>query len=89
MIDPSENIVRAEAAIKAMREELQPMNAENCSALIEQARVVQDMMFQIERWAIKRSESKDGLNPRNTFQDLIYGLNNALAQIEKRIGGTK
>jgi hypothetical protein len=86
MIDPAENIVQAEAAIKRMREELQPMNAENPIALIEQARLVQDMMFQIERWAIRRSESKDGINPRNTFQDLIYGLNNALAQIEKRIG---
>ena len=89
MIDPAENIVQAEAAIKRMREELQPMNAENPIALIEQARLVQDMMFQIERWAIRRSESKDGLNPRNTFQDLIYGLNNALAQIEKRIGVSK
>ena len=89
MIDPAENIVQAEAAIKRMREELQPMNAENPIALIEQARLVQDMMFQIERWAIRRSESKDGINPRNTFQDLIYGLNNALAQIEKRIGVSK
>ncbi len=87
MIDPSENIVRAEAAIKVMRETLQPMNAEDYESLVEQARVVQDMMFQIERWAIEKTELEDDWAEReSSFRGLLNGLRGVMTEIEKKVG---
>lgn len=87
MIDPSENIVRSEAAIKTMRENLQPMNAEDYESLVEQARIVQDMMFQIERWAIAKTEMQDDWAEREaSFRGLLNGLKGVMTDIEKRVG---
>lgn len=87
MIDPSENIVRAEAAIKVMREKLQPMNAEDYESLVEQARVVQDMMFQIERWAIGKTEMEDDWAEREaSFRGLLNGLKGVMTEIERKVG---
>lgn len=87
MIDPSENIVRAEAAIKVMREKLQPMNAEDYESLVEQARIVQDMMFQIERWAIAKTEVEDDWAEREaSFRGLLNGLRGVMTEIEKKVG---
>jgi inactivated superfamily I helicase len=87
MIDPAENIVQAEAAIKRMREELQPMNAENYTALVEQSRIVQDMMFQIERWAITKTEMEDDWAEREaSFRGLLNGLKGVMTEIEKKVG---
>jgi inactivated superfamily I helicase len=86
MIDPAENIVQAEAAIKRMREELQPMNAENYETLVEQSRIVQDMMFQIERWAITQTELEDDWAEREaSFLGLLNGLKGVMNQIEKKV----
>ena len=87
MIDPSENIVRAEAAIKVMREKLQPMNAEDYESLVKQARIVQDMMFQIERWAIAKTELEDDWAEREaSFRGLLNGLKGVMTEIEKKVG---
>jgi inactivated superfamily I helicase len=87
MIDPSENIVRAEAAIKVMREKLQPMNAEDYESLVEQARIVQDMMFQIERWAIDKTELEDDWAEREaSFRGLLNGLKGVMTEIERKVG---
>lgn len=87
MIDPSENIVRAEAAIKVMREKLQPMNAEDYESLVEQARIVQDMMFQIERWAIAKTELEDDWAEREaSFRGLLNGLKGVMNEIERKVG---
>ena len=87
MIDPSENIVRAEAAIKVMREKLQPMNAEDYESLVEQARIVQDMMFQIERWAIAKTELEDDWAEREaSFRGLLNGLKGVMTEIERKVG---
>jgi inactivated superfamily I helicase len=87
MIDPSENIVRAEAAIKVMREKLQPMNAEDYESLVEQARIVQDMMFQIERWAIAKTEMEDDWAEREaSFRGLLNGLKGVMTEIERKVG---
>ena len=87
MIDPAENIVQAEAAIKIMREELQPMNAEDYESLVKQARIVQDMMFQIERWAIAKTEMEDDLAEREaSFRGLLNGLKGVMTEIEKKVG---
>ena len=87
MIDPAENIVRAEAAIKVMRETLQPMNAEDYESLVEQARIVQDMMFQIERWAIGKAEIEDDWAEREaSFRGLLNGLKGVMTEIEKKVG---
>jgi hypothetical protein len=87
MIDPSENIVRAEAAIKVMRETLQPMNAEDYESLVEQARIVQDMMFQIERWAIAKTEMEDDWAEREaSFRGLLNGLKGVMTEIERKVG---
>jgi inactivated superfamily I helicase len=87
MIDPSENIVRAEAAIKIMREKLQPMNAEDYESLVEQARIVQDMMFQIERWAIDKTELEDDWAEREaSFRGLLNGLKGVMTEIERKVG---
>jgi inactivated superfamily I helicase len=85
MIDPAENIVQAEAAIKRMREELQPMNAEDYETLVEQSRIVQDMMFQIERWAIKHTDLEDDLPQKSSFHELLAGLSNVITEIEKKV----
>ena len=86
MIDPSENIVRAEAAIKVMREKLQPMNAEDYESLVEQARIVQDMMFQIERWAIDKTEIEDDWAEREaSFRGLLNGLKGVMTEIERKV----
>lgn len=87
MIDPAENIVRAEAAIKVMRETLQPMNAEDYESLVEQARIVQDMMFQIERWAIAKTEMEDDWAEREaSFRGLLNGLKGVMTEIERKVG---
>ena len=87
MIDPAENIVRAEAAIKVMREKLQPMNAEDYESLVEQARIVQDMMFQIERWAIDKTEMEDDWAEREaSFRGLLNGLKGVMTEIERKVG---
>ena len=87
MIDPAENIVRAEAAIKVMREKLQPMNAEDYESLVEQARIVQDMMFQIERWAIAKTELEDDWAEREaSFRGLLNGLKGVMTEIERKVG---
>ena len=87
MIDPAENIVRAEVAIKIMREELQPMNAEDYESIVEQARIVQDMMFQIERWAIAKTEMEDDWAEREaSFRGLLNGLKGVMTEIERKIG---
>lgn len=87
MIDPAENIVRAEAAIKVMREKLQPMNAEDYESLVEQARIVQDMMFQIERWAIDKTELEDDWAEREaSFRGLLNGLKGVMTEIERKVG---
>ena len=87
MIDPAENIVRAEAAIKVIREKLQPMNAEDYESLVEQARIVQDMMFQIERWAIDKTELEDDWAEReSSFRGLLNGLRGVMTEIERKVG---
>jgi inactivated superfamily I helicase len=87
MIDPAENIVQAEAAIKRMREELQPMNAEDYETLVKQSRIVQDMMFQIERWAITKTEMEDDWAEREaSFRGLLNGLKGVMTEIEKKVG---
>ena len=89
MIDTDENIVAAEAAIKVMREKLQPMNAEDYESLVEQARIVQDMMFQIERWAIAKTELEDDWAEREaSFRGLLNGLKGVMTEIERSAGPT-
>ena len=63
------------------------MNAEDYESLVEQARIVQDMMFQIERWAITKTEMEDDWAEREaSFRGLLNGLKGVMTEIEKKVG---
>lgn len=61
MIDPSENVVRMADALKTLREDITRMNSENYNNVVTQARHIQDLAWQIERWAIPKSDVQDDL----------------------------
>lgn len=59
MIDPAENLVRIDAALKTLGHDITRMNAENYNNIVTQTRHIQDLAWQIERWATPRSDAKD------------------------------
>lgn len=77
MIDPSENVIRIAEALRTLRDDTSKMNAENYNNIVTQARHIQDLAWQIERWAIPKSDVQDDIATSRGWQSW-HEINNSI-----------